>query len=44
MDEMDGLEFNTLKNKIHNVPTILYTGKGSKEVAEQAFKSASMII
>ncbi|MBN2335848.1 response regulator [Candidatus Bathyarchaeota archaeon] len=38
MDEIDGLSFNEIKSKIKDVPSILYTGMGSEEVAEKAFK------
>ena len=39
MEELDGLRFNEIKRQVRDIPSILYTGKGSEEVAEQAFKS-----
>jgi len=37
MPEMNGLELAKRIREKHNVPIILYTGKGSEEVAEKAF-------
>ena len=37
MPEMTGIELTELVRKESNIPIILYTGKGSEEVAEKAF-------
>ena len=37
MADLTGIELNKKKSEICDTPCILYTGRGSEEVAEQAF-------